>query len=206
MAFVTFEGMDGCGKTTQVNRLQSDLSSADYDFCVTGEPGGTRISQWIREELLSPKFDEMCLKTEMLLFMAARAQHVGELIRPALDAGKVVLCSRYIDSSLVYQSFGQGSDMSEVRLLNDIATSGLKPDITFYLDIPVELGIDRMLKRGKVLDRMEIQDLAFFERIREGYLTLAGEEPDRFKIIDAFQSPEDVYKDIRAKLELFLGV
>ena len=182
--FIVFEGIDGSGKTTQINRLYENLlkhsknESANSDrILLTREPGGTATSELIRSILLNPSNDKLCDRTEALLYAAARAQHVEERIKPALSIGKVVICDRFVDSTLAYQGYGRGQDLDFLKGLNRLATSGLKPDLTILMDLPVQTALDRLNKRqdsGIKKDRLESEHNSFYERVREGYLKISG--------------------------------
>ena len=198
---ITFEGTDGAGKTTQIQRLSADLRQAGYDVCLTREPGGTPISEQIRDMLLNPDHSEMAATTELLLYAASRAQHVSEVIKPALEAGKVVISSRFADATVVYQGYGRGLDLDRIHHLNRIATDGITPDLTFVLDLPVEIGLHRVQNSRGGLDRLESEKIEFHRRLREGYQTIARQEPQRLKIIDAQASSEQVYAQIQAAIQ-----
>ena len=181
--FITFEGPEGCGKTTQARRLAAMLAARGVRVLLTREPGGTPIAEQIRQVLLRPDNDAMLPPTEALLYLAARAQHTGEVIRPALAAGTTVICDRYTDSTLAYQGHGHGLPLAELARMDDFATGGLRPDLTIYLDLPVAVGLAR--KQGAEWNRLEEQALAFHERVRAGYLALAAAEPRRWVVLDA---------------------
>jgi dTMP kinase len=202
--FVTLEGPEGAGKTTQIQKIRTVLMEMGISCCLVREPGGTDIGDRIREILLSPECADMRQRTEILLYAASRAQLVEEVIRPALNRGEVVLCDRFVDSSLAYQGYGAQWNLEEVLAVNRIATGGLMPDRTFLLDIPVEAGQERLRIRGKKKDRMEMKEKMFHERVREGYLALARSEPDRIRVIDALQGPDKVLKEILDDLFHFL--
>ena len=202
--FITFEGTDGAGKTTQIQRLSADLSKASYDVCLTREPGGTHISEQIRDMLLNPDNSEMVDTTELLLYAASRAQHVSEVIKPALEAGKIVISSRFADATVVYQGYGRGLDLDRINHLNQIATDSVRPDVTFVLDLPVEIGLQRVQSSRGGLDRLEREKIDFHRRLREGYQTLARQEPQRLKIIDAQLDPDQVYAQIQAVIQPLL--
>lgn len=194
--FITFEGIDGSGKTTQIKLLSERLQSQGISVIVLREPGGNEISENIREVLLTSKH-EIGVRAELLLFVAARAQLVEKVICPALDAGKLVICDRYIDSSVAYQGFGRGLSVAEVQECNKFATNNLVPDLTFFLDVPTDIGISRTSVRNeKVLDRIESAGESFFEKARKGYLSIAEIEPKRFIIIDAKATPEKIHEEI----------
>jgi dTMP kinase len=202
--FITFEGTDGAGKTTQIQRLAADLRQTSYDVCLTREPGGTPISEQIRDMLLNPDHSEMAATTELLLYAASRAQHVSEVIKPALEAGKVVISSRFADAMVVYQGYGRGLDLERIHRLNRIATDGVTPDVTFVLDLPVEIGLQRVQNSRGGLDRLEREKIEFHRRLREGYQTIAQQEPQRLKIIDAQVSPKQVYAQIQSIIQPLL--
>ena len=202
--FITFEGTDGSGKTTQIQRLSADLRQVGCDLCLTREPGGTPISEQIRDILLNPDHSEMAATTELLLYAASRAQHVSEVIKPALEAGKVVISSRFADAMVVYQGYGRGLDLERINRLNQISTDGVTPDVTFVLDLPVEVGLQRVQNSRGGLDRLEREKMEFHRRLREGYQILAKQEPQRLKIIDAQVSPEQVYAQIQGAIQPLL--
>lgn len=203
--FITIEGSDGSGKSTQLKKIISYLEEKQVDLVVTREPGGTPVAEAIRELILDPAHPEMTAKTEMLLYAAARAQHVEEKILPALKAGKVVLSDRYVDSSIAYQAYGRGlGDM--VAQVNDIATGGLVPDLTVFLDLPPAVGMARkQQEENHELDRLEQEKLEFHQKVYEGYDALCKAEPDRICRIDAGGSIEEVFGQIRHALEILLG-
>lgn len=195
--FITFEGPEGSGKSTQLPELARYLESLNLTVVKTREPGGTAIGDQIREVLVSLDNTELHPRTEILLFLAARAQLVEELIIPSLRQNKIILCDRYGDSTLAYQGYGHGLDLETLRAMLEFATGGLKPDLTILLDIDVLTG----LKRKKVKEewnRLDAFELSFHERVREGYHILAVQEPERWKIVDATQTPEQVQNEIRA--------
>ncbi len=194
--FITFEGPDGAGKTTQITLLGKRLEAMGIRVLYTREPGGTKISEEIRKILLDPSNAKMVDRTEALLYAAARAQHVEELIRPALDAGNVVLCDRFIDSTIAYQGYGRGIDISLLDKLNNTATAGVIPDITIILDVEPAMGIGRISENGTSKDRIELENMSFHERVRHGFHRLASKEPQRCKIIDAGRDKEAVHVQI----------
>jgi len=196
--FVTFEGPEGAGKSTQIRRLASELEARGYSVVTTREPGGTAIGEAIRQILLAPEHAAMLPETEALLNTAARAQHVAEVIQPALAAGKVVLCDRFVDSTLVYQGAGRGLPANELLSLQRWATRGLWPDLTLLLDLPVAVGQARRRASGEPLSRLDADALGFHERVRTGFLALARDEPARWRIIDAAQSEEAVAREVLA--------
>jgi dTMP kinase len=197
--FITFEGVEGCGKSTQIARLQQHLETRGHSVVVTREPGGTPIAEAIRALLLDPLNHAMSPVTELLLYEAARAQHVAERIRPALDNGFVVLCDRFADSTTAYQGAGRGLSPDVVGRLHDIATQGLHPDLTIVLDVPADVGLSRATQTGS--DRMELEALEFHERVRIEFLRLAKEEPARVIVIDGMQDVDAVADAIRALVD-----
>lgn len=200
--FITFEGPDGSGKTTQARLLGEYLQARGYAVVVTREPGGTVIGEQIREVLLSLRNRMIRNETEVLLFSAARAQIVAEVIRPALAAGQIVVCDRYADSTLAYQGYGLELDLDALRVITRFATGGLTPDLTFLVDVPVQVGLARRW-RGET-NRLDQKDIAYHTRVRNGYLELARAEPQRFVIVDGTQSVERIQQEIRARIERVL--
>ena len=199
--FVTFDGPDGAGKTTQLQKLAERLVADGLDVVVTREPGGTAIGEQLRAVLLNPENRSMTGRTEVLLYAAARAQHVEEKIMPALRRGAVVLCDRFIDSSIAYQAYGHGLDRSFVTLVNRFATGGLEPDRTYMLDLPVESGRLRLLKRQQqaaAMDRMEQRDDEYHRRVRDGFLAIAAEQPGRVMVLAAERPEEEIAAEIYA--------
>lgn len=196
--FITFEGPDGSGKTTQAHLLVEDLRGRGYPVIYAREPGGTEISEQIRRVILSPRNKAMRRETEVLLFSAARAQIVAELIRPALAAGKVVVCDRYADSTMAYQGYGLGLDLDALRAITRFATGGLVPALTFYVDVPAQVGLARR-HRGET-NRLDQKNLEYHTRVREGYLALARAEPQRFVVVDGTRAIDQVHQEIRARM------
>src|SRR6266481_414590 len=197
--FVTFEGMDGCGKTTQMRRLGKHLRGDGHDVLETIEPGGTGIGSQIRGILLDSANRELAPTTELLLYFAARAQNVDQLILPALAERKIVLSDRFTDSSLAYQGFGRGLGEEAVLALDRIACRGLKPDITLLIEIDLATSLARAEARnrhGNRTDRMEEQEAAFYNRVREAYTALAAAEPDRIRMIDGRLGVDEVAEEI----------
>ena len=199
--FITFEGIDGCGKSTQCELLKKHLEDNGKDFIFVREPGGTVIGERIREILLDKKNTQMTPRTELLLFEAARAQITDEVIKPAIESGKIVICDRFFDSSSAYQGLARGMGMDFVASLNMAATGGLKPDITFFFDLTAEEALARRGKRGEASDRIELAGLKFQEDVRNGYLELAKNSEGRIVTIDAMQSPEEIFEQIKETLE-----
>ena len=193
--FITVEGPDGAGKTTQLQLLNDVLKEKGYNVMMTREPGGTRVGNEIRSLILNPDFEEMKEMTEILLYAASRAQHVEELIRPALEAGTIVLCDRFVDASLAYQGYGLGHPIDLVRQINDSATGGLAPDRTYLFDLTVTDSKKRMMDRG-ALDRIEQRDDAFRARVYEGFQQIAASDPERVQIVQANRSIEVIHQDL----------
>jgi dTMP kinase len=207
--FITFEGIEGSGKTTQLRLLHKHLQALGYQTIVTREPGGCAISDIIRALLLDPENGNMASRTELLLYSAARAQHVVECIQPALKAGKVVLCDRFSDATTVYQGTGRGLDVKQLETINNFATAGLTPDLTLLLDYPVEEGLQRARSRNstenmKSEGRFELEALTFHQRIRTGYLELASTE-ERFQVIDALGDMVSISERITVVVDRFLA-
>ncbi len=202
--FITLEGPDGSGKTTQTRLLAEWLTAQGYPLLATREPGGTPIGEAIRAVLHDCTYTDMVPQTEILLFSAARAQHVAQVIRPALLAGKIVLCDRYFDSTYAYQGYGRGLPLATLRLVTEFAVQGLVPDLTLYLDVSPEIGLQRRARGGGELNRLDREALAFHERVRAGYLELAAAEPARWRVIDADRPPEEVQQALRAALSASL--
>jgi dTMP kinase len=188
---ITFEGVEGAGKSTQIALLRDSLMAKGYEVLATREPGGGPIGEAIRSILLS-KENPVTNRAEMLLFLAARAQLTEQTIKPHLDAGGIVLCDRYIDSTTAYQGYARGNDLELVSKLNEYATGGLKPGLTILLDLEPSHGLLRQQEHN----RMEAQSLQFHERVRDGFLKIAAEEPDRFRVLDATETPERLHTQI----------
>lgn len=193
--FITMEGPDGSGKTTQIERLKAYLSDKGYDIIITREPGGTSISEKIREVILDCDNKSMCDTTEMLLYAASRAQLIHEVIEPALLSGKIVISDRFVDSSAVYQGIARGLSIDAVYDVNQYALNGIEPDITILLDLDAKEGIKRK-KDQTELDRMEMEKISFHEKVAQGYRDLAKRHPNRIITIDAFQPIEDIHNKI----------
>jgi len=208
--FITFEGIEGCGKTTQIGLAAAWLNERGIPCLTTAEPGGTPLGRKIREILLNLGTCAIGPEAELLLFGAARAQHVRETILPALAAGQWILCDRFTDATLVYQGFGRGIDARFIGTLNAFSAGSLKPDLTLLFDLPVEVGLARAARRTAGVepeaaeDRFEREDLAFHGRIRQGYLTLAAAEPDRFRIIDGTAGIDKVHDGVSRCLKGFM--
>jgi len=205
--FITIEGPDGAGKSSLVRRLQKAIQEeTDRPLVMTREPGGSDIAEEIRDILLNPVHTKMDARTEALLLAAGRRQHIVEKIRPALSRGDIVLCDRFVDSSIAYQGQARGIGVEEVKAINAFAIEGLKPDLTIYLDVEAEVGLSRIRdkKSNRSQDRLELEAVTFHEEVRTGYAQLISQEPERFSIIDASQAEEKVFEDtwavIKAKL------
>lgn len=198
--FITFEGVEGAGKTTQIALLRDALEKEGYRVFTTREPGGNPVAESIREVLLSA-VQPVTSRAELLLFLAARAQLVEDVLRPRLLSGEIVLCDRYIDSTVAYQGHARGHDLELVRCLNDFATGGLMPNLTLLLDLEPAIGLARQSDRN----RMEAESLEFHRRVRAGYLAEAQRDPTRFRVIDAARSANSVHADVLAAVRsLFL--
>ena len=200
--FITFECGDGSGKTTHLKALESYLTARGKSCLSTREPGGTSVGKLLRKVLLEVGKQQITTTTELFLYLADRAQHIHEVIIPALEQGKIVLCDRHIDSTLAYQGYGRGIDLQLLRRLNELVSQGIKPDLTLLLDCPVEIGLSRSAQRsqmgaGQSEDRFEREKLEFHERIRAGFLELARTDPDRFRIINAAESARAVTEEIK---------
>ncbi|HZX21794.1 MAG TPA: dTMP kinase [Clostridia bacterium] len=202
--FITIEGLDGSGKSTQVSHIKSILEKKGYDVLLTREPGGTKIGEKIRQILLDKDHKEMSAAAEALLYAASRAQHVEQVIVPALKEGRAVLCDRFVDSSIAYQGKGRELGPEAVTDINKFATHGLGPDITILLDIDPEVGLNRA-KATKKADRLEQERLDFHRKVREGYKALAETYPDRIKVIDASKTVEEISREIEKKLSSVVG-
>lgn len=195
--FITLEGPDGSGKSLQIGELADFLRARGYQVLTTREPGGTSIGDQIREVIMRMDNKSMNPRTEILLFCAARAQIVAEVIRPNLEKGVVVISDRYADSTLAYQGYGHGLDLTSLRQILSFATGGLVPDLTLLLDIDVEQGLARRHTGGGEWNRLDDYELAFHKRVRQGYLELAASEPNRWKVINASATPSQVQADLR---------
>jgi dTMP kinase len=199
--FITFEGIEGCGKSTQALLLSNYLRESGRELLLTREPGGPVISEAIRNILLNPEYYEMLPETEMLLYMASRSQHTGQWILPALIEGKIVISDRYFDSTVAYQGAARAVDMSIIDLITRFATYNTVPDLTFLIDIPVETGLKRIQSRK--LDRLELENPEFHGKVREQYLLLASQNPGRYVLINGDDIVDNIHQQIKSKtLEL----
>jgi len=199
--FITFEGGEGCGKSTQSRLLLEKLHQQNVPVVLTHEPGGTALGNEIRRVLKREQGIPISPRAELFLFVASRAQLVAELIRPALEEGKVVICDRFAHSTLVYQGYGRGLDLSTLEMVNNMATENLKPDLVILLNISPEQGLKR---KGSLRDRFELEGLSFHRRVREGYLKMAEAEPDRWLVIDASLTKGEIAEIIWDKVSKLL--
>lgn len=197
---ITFEGLEGSGKSTQAKLLFQSLYEKNFPCVLTSEPGGTPLGEAIRDIFISQEFKDMTPLSELLLVSSSRAQHVEKLIRPSLEEGKIVICDRFTDASLAYQGFGRGLPLNIVREMNSRAAWNVQPDITIYLDIEPSRGLQRIYRRIQELevpaDRIEKEGIEFFQRVREGYLTVSRDEPVRFRVLDAGLEVQVLQKQI----------
>ncbi len=198
--FITFEGIDGSGKTTQAKLLLEFLRSRGLGVVLTREPGGTAVAEKIRNILLDRDNIGLCARAELFLYLASRAQHTQKLIRPALEAGRWVISDRFTDSSVAYQGVARGLGIGKVMEMSLFATGGLRPDVTFFLDIPPHEAARRMTLQGKTLDRLEVEGGKFLEKVREGYLQIAELEPQRFIVIDGMLPPSEIGERVQKTL------
>jgi len=205
--FITFEGIEGTGKTTQIQKVKKYFESRGKKVFLTLEPGGSRVGQELRKMLLHVDNKDITPITELFLYLADRAQHIAQVIRPELEAGRVVLCDRFADSTIVYQGYGRGLDTKILQQLNEVAVDGLWPDLTVVLDIDPEMGLKRATLRNKEdgkakkEGRFEAEHISFHKRIREGYLTWAAVNRDRIKVADASSTPDEVFERIKAIID-----
>ncbi len=198
--FITFEGLDGAGKSTQIHKVKEIFEKKGYEVVLTREPGGTQISEKIRNIILDNNNDEMSFVTEALLYAASRAQHVHEKIKPALDAGKVVICDRYVHSSIAYQGYGRQLGADRVMQINSYAIEGIMPDISFFILLPSDKAMERLKNSQRELDRLEVEEIDFFERIEKGYNQIA-EDYDNIIKIDASKSVDEIAEEIKYWIE-----
>ncbi|MCP8687428.1 dTMP kinase [Marinobacterium sedimentorum] len=198
--FITVEGTEGAGKSSNIKYIRSELEARGIDVVLSREPGGTPLAEEIRTLLLSPRDERVCEDAELLLMFAARAQHIAALIKPALARGSWVLCDRFTDATFAYQGGGRGVDVQRIRTLESLVQGALRPDCTFLLDLPVELGLERARKRS-MPDRFEQEKQAFFERVRASYLQRVEAEPERFAVINAALEMEQVRQQLLPHLD-----
>lgn len=195
--FITFEGPEGAGKTTVIQIIAERLKQANIEVLSTREPGGIEIAEKIRAVILNPEHTAMDERTEALLYAAARSQHYFEKVRPALDAGKLVICDRFIDSSLAYQGYARGIGVEEVLAINEFAIGKKLPDVTILFDLAPEVGLARIQAHGnREVNRLDVESLAFHKKVREGYLLLVKRYPERIKVVNADQNLEQVIEDV----------
>jgi dTMP kinase len=211
VGFITFEGIEGSGKTTQMRLLYEHLRDRDVPVVVTREPGGTVIGERIRAILLDPTTKGLIPRAELFLYGAARLQHIEEVIQPAIDAGKTVLCDRFMDATVAYQGYGRGIPLSEVKVMSSLVTVDLRPDLTILLDLPVETGLRRARERNEAdaasaTSRFEQEDLEFHQRVREGYLAVAAADRARVRIVPADQPIEKVARQVQSIAGKSLGL
>lgn len=195
--FITFEGPEGAGKTTVIQKIAERLEQENIEVLPTREPGGIEIAEKIRAVILNPEHTAMDERTEALLYAAARSQHYFEKVRPALDAGKLVICDRFIDSSLAYQGYARGIGVDEVLAINEFAIGKKLPDVTILFDLAPEVGLARIHAHGnREVNRLDVESLAFHEKVREGYMLLVKRYPKRIKVVNADQNVEQVVEDV----------
>lgn len=202
--FITFEGVEGVGKSTQVARAEAHLRSRGIVPVVTREPGGTELAEKLRRLVLEPAQGTVVPTAELLIMFAARASHVAELIRPAIAEGRTVLCDRFTDATEAYQGGGRGISAAWIRELARIAHPRLAPDLTILFDAPAEVALARIPGRGALHDRIESEDAAFFERVRKAYLAIARREPERVQVVDATRPPDEIAGDVARRLDALL--
>lgn len=204
--FITIEGPDGSGKTTILQMLAENLEKEGYAVVATREPGGIDIAEQIRKVILDPENTAMDPRTEALLYAAARRQHLAEKVKPALNAGKVVLCDRFVDSSLAYQGHARGLGIDEVYSINEFAIENMMPAMTLYFDVAPEIGLERINKnKGREVNRLDMEKLEFHQKVREGYMIIAERFPERIAQIDASKELAAVYKQAEAKIKELLN-
>lgn len=201
--FITFEGIEGCGKTTQAKLLYQWLIDRGKETILTREPGGTPSAEELREFILREREEDFPPFSELCLYIAARGFHVENLIRPALKEGSFVICDRFSDSTLAYQGFGRGIDVDLIEKMNEEATGGLKPNLTFLIDLPVEVAFERL--KGKKKDRLEMESLEFHRKVREGFLKIAEKEKDRVVVIDGRKSVDEIFNEVVKEVQRRLG-
>ncbi|OEH91695.1 dTMP kinase [Bacillus solimangrovi] len=203
--FITFEGGEGAGKTTVLTHVAEKLKNKGYPIIVTREPGGIEIAEKIREVILNRNHTKMDPRTEALLYAAARRQHLVEKVKPDLEKGLIVLCDRFIDSSLVYQGYARGLGVEEVFEINQFAIEAMMPNLTIFLDVPPKVGLERINKeKSREINRLDLEELSFHEKVREGYLLIREKFSDRISTIDATQSLDDIIKEVELQIENYL--
>lgn len=194
--FITIEGGEGSGKTSVIVKLIEELNKRGYETLSTREPGGSKIAEEIRGIILNVENTEMDYMTEALLYAASRRQHLEEVVKPAINQGKLVICDRYVDSSLAYQGYARGLGIENVYNINMYATSGFLPDLTIFIDVPPEIGLNRIRKNNRSVDRLDLEKMAFHDKVHEGYLKVYEMFPERIVRIDGNKSLEEVYKEL----------
>lgn len=202
--FITFEGPEGSGKTSVITGIKEYLDGLGINYITTREPGGIKIAENIRNIILDKKNTEMDAHAEALLFAAARSQHFSEKVKPALEEGKIVICDRFIDSSLAYQGHARGLGIDEVYNINKFAIGNVLPDITIFIDVPPHVGLQRVFSNTRKVDRLDLEDLEFHELVYQGYMIIADKYKNRFKIVDGTQSKEKVIEDTIKVIESIL--
>jgi dTMP kinase len=204
LMFITFEGSEGSGKSTQIKILATHLRQRGYEVLVTREPGGTHIGEQVRYCLHDVKNKEMTAAAEALLYSASRSQLVREVIAPALEKGIIVICDRYSDSTIAYQGYGRQLDLEALTTITHFATGGLKPDLTILFDIDVEEGLSRRTAGGEEMNRMDLQEIGFYKRVRNGYQELVKKEPERWVTVDASRPPDEIQNIVRRSVDALL--
>lgn len=202
---IVCDGNNGAGKTTVIREIEKQLLAAGKKVLVTREPGGTPIGEKIREVVLSPETPELCPTTELMLFAAARAQHLKEKICPAIEAGTIVVCDRFTPATIAFQHYGRGIPLDLVRTINDLALDGFSPDLNIILDVDPVIGMARVTSRGEGLDRMEQEKLDFLVRARDGFLVQAQESPENYTVVDSSQPLEDVIAQVSLAVQALLN-
>jgi dTMP kinase len=202
--FISFEGIEGTGKSTQAKLLYQWLRGEGFDVVLTEEPGGTRIGLKIRELLLSVEHTDITPVTELLLYNASRSQHIGEIISPAIKKGSIVITDRFTDSTVAYQGYGRGIELGRIDSIDAVATDNLRPDITILLDLDVEIGLKRNRGINKT-DRLELEDVIFHRRVRRGYLAIAERQPQRIKLVDASETIDQIHQKIVTIISDFIN-
>lgn len=202
--FITVEGIEGVGKTTNIDFIRKKIDAAGFGCEVTREPGGTPMAEEIRNTLLNNRTEFVCEETELLLMFASRAQHLKQFILPKLSHGDWIVCDRFTDATYAYQGYGRGQSLANIALLENMVQSTFRPDCTILLDAPVEIGLQRAKKRGE-LDRFEKENIAFFSRVRDGYLELAAKNPHRYRIVDATVAIEEVQRQLSHVIDGLIG-
>lgn len=198
--FISFEGGEGSGKTTLIEMLTNELNQLGYKIVKTREPGGSKIAEEIRNVILNIDNVDMDYMTEALLLAASRRQHLAEVIIPALNDEKIVICDRYVDSSLAYQGYARGLGIKEVYEINKYATEGILPELTIYIDVDPNIGLSRIKNNRREVDRLDLEKISFHQKVREGYLEIAKMFSDRIKIVDGNRTAEEIYKDIKKEV------